>query len=232
MSATSSSSRRPQRPMTVESFDFAVDPALRRWSRVFGIRPERCTVTLSPTELTVTFGMWTLSTVPANVVAVEVDGPYRWWKVAGPPRLSLADLGITFATNAESGVCIELRNPVGGLDPLHVAATSEPDRHGGRSGALRRRAAPHRDGRPGERRAARIEGHPPSRHDRPDRPGAAAVAPTTALGRRPRARCRGDRHTVDAEPPSRRRPVTPRRRGRQLPPPLPRRRPTRRRDRP
>ena len=106
--------------MTVESFDFAVDPALRRWSRVFGVRPERCTVTLSPTELTVTFGMWTLSTVPANVVAVEVDGPYRWWKIAGPPRLSLGDRGITFATNAESGVCIELQHPVGGLDPLHV----------------------------------------------------------------------------------------------------------------
>ena len=106
--------------MTVESFDFTVDPALRRWSRLFGVRPERCTITLSATEVTVTFGKWTLSTVPANVVAVEVDGPYRWWKIAGPPRLSLADLGITFATNAEAGVCIELRDPVGGLDPLHV----------------------------------------------------------------------------------------------------------------
>jgi hypothetical protein len=106
--------------VSTESFGFAVDPALRRWSRLFGIRAERCTVTLSQSELTVTFGRWTLSTPPANIVAVEVDGPYQPWKIAGPPRLSLSDLGITFATTARRGVCVELHDPVGALDPFHL----------------------------------------------------------------------------------------------------------------
>lgn len=103
----------------MESFDFAVDPALRRWSRAFGVRPERCTATLSPADLTVTFGRWSLSTNPANVTTVSVTGPYRWWKVAGPPRLSLGDRGITFATTADQGVCLELRQAVGAIDPGH-----------------------------------------------------------------------------------------------------------------
>ena len=104
----------------MESFDFAVDPALRRWSRAFGVRPESCTVTLTPARLTVRFGPWSLSTSPSNVVAVSVTGPYRWWKVVGPPRLSLADRGITFATSADRGVCLELRQVVGAIDPLHL----------------------------------------------------------------------------------------------------------------
>ena len=104
----------------MESFHFAVDPALRRWSRAVGVRPENCTATLSPAELSVTFGRWSLSTSPANVAAVSVTGPYRWWKVAGPPRLSLVDRGITFATTAEHGVCLELHRAVGAIDPLHL----------------------------------------------------------------------------------------------------------------
>jgi hypothetical protein len=87
---------------------------------VFGVRPENCTATLSPAELSVTFGRWSLSTSPANVAAVSVTGPYRWWRIAGPPRLSLADRGITFATTADRGVCLELREAVGAIDPLHL----------------------------------------------------------------------------------------------------------------
>lgn len=129
----------------MEAFDFAVDPALRRWSRAFGVRPENCTATLSPAELTVTFGRWSFSTSPTNVSAVSVTGPYRWWKVAGPPRLSLADRGITFATTAEHGVCLELRHAVGAIDPLHLIRHSnvtitvaEPQRF---ADAVRRAAA-------------------------------------------------------------------------------------------
>lgn len=104
----------------MESFAFGVDPALRPWSRAFGVRPENCTATLSPTELSVTFGRWSFTTTPANVASATVTGPYSWWKVAGPPRLSLADRGITFATTAERGVCLELKEPVGAIDPLHL----------------------------------------------------------------------------------------------------------------
>jgi hypothetical protein len=70
--------------------------------------------------LSVTFGGWSLSTSLANVATVSVTGPYRWWKVVGPPRLSLVDRGITFATTAEHGVCIELHQAVGAIDPLHL----------------------------------------------------------------------------------------------------------------
>lgn len=104
----------------MESFGFAADPAMRRWSLAAGVRPENCTVRLSPTELSVTFGHWSLSTSPANVASATVTGPYRWWKVAGPPRLSLVDRGITFATTAAQGVCLQLREPVGAIDPLHL----------------------------------------------------------------------------------------------------------------
>lgn len=104
----------------MEYFAFAVDPNLRHWSRAFGVRPENCTVRVSPTELSVTFGRWSFSTSPANVAAVSVTGPYDWWKIAGPPRLSLADRGITFATTAEQGVCLQLRETVGAIDPLHL----------------------------------------------------------------------------------------------------------------
>ena len=116
--------RQPESWRDMESFDFAVDPALRRWSRAFGVRPENCTVTLSPTVLTVRFGRWSQATTAANVAAVSVSGPYRWWKVAGPPRLSLADGGITFATTAEHGVCLQLRQAVGAIEPLHLVRHS------------------------------------------------------------------------------------------------------------
>lgn len=109
------------------TFEFAADPALRRWSRLFGVRAEECTVTLSGERLTITFGRWALRTTPSNVADIAVTGPYRWWKVAGPPRLSLADRGVTFATTNRRGVCVRFRRPVRAIDPFglirHPAAT-------------------------------------------------------------------------------------------------------------
>ena len=46
--------------------------------------------------------------VDAPLSAVQdahVTGPYRWWTAVGP-RLSFADDGLTFGTNAIAGVCI------------------------------------------------------------------------------------------------------------------------------
>ena len=37
---------------------------------------------------------------------------------AGPPHLSLADRGITFATNRQRGLCIRLHRPHPAIDPL------------------------------------------------------------------------------------------------------------------
>ncbi len=41
----------------------------------------------------------------SQVVHAHVTGPYRWWTAVGA-RLSLADDGLTFGTNAAEGACI------------------------------------------------------------------------------------------------------------------------------
>lgn len=47
-----------------------------------------------------------------------VTGPYHLIKVAGPPRLSLSDRGVTFATNRQVGACIQLRRAHRAIEPL------------------------------------------------------------------------------------------------------------------
>ncbi|MGI9052073.1 MAG: hypothetical protein ACR2HQ_05400 [Ilumatobacteraceae bacterium] len=129
-------------PQIEETFPFAHDRRLRRWSRCFLVHPETAYVRVSAARLTVMFGRWSLSTATANVASVEITGPYRWWKVAGPPRLSLADRGITFATTAERGVCITFRRPVTAIDPFglihHPEATITVDDPDAFVAALRR----------------------------------------------------------------------------------------------
>ena len=60
----------------------------------------------------------------------EFTGPYKWWRVAGPPRLSLIDRGLTMATNTQKGVCLKFRRPVRGIEPVgifrHPAVTVTP----------------------------------------------------------------------------------------------------------
>ncbi|HEY8547365.1 MAG TPA: hypothetical protein VIL36_20025 [Acidimicrobiales bacterium] len=74
--------------------------------------PNTAHVEIGDGELHVRFGLWSLRTPVANVASTEVTGPYRWWKVAGPARLSLADGGVTFATTTRKGLCIQFREPV------------------------------------------------------------------------------------------------------------------------
>jgi hypothetical protein len=120
--------------MTPTAYAFDIDASTRRWNRVFLVHPEICTVRIDD-RLTAMFGRWSLSTPLSNIAEVSVTGPYRKWKVAGPPRLSLADGGVTFATTHRRGVCISFVEPVGALDPFgivrHPNATltvAEPDR--------------------------------------------------------------------------------------------------------
>ena len=89
-----------------------------RWARPFGVRPENSTVTVADGQLTATFGPWIVTTGVANVISASTTGPYRPWRVVGPARLSLADRGITFATNAEEGLCLAFERPVTGIDPF------------------------------------------------------------------------------------------------------------------
>ncbi|GBE64550.1 hypothetical protein MFM001_10120 [Mycobacterium sp. MFM001] len=50
--------------------------------------------------------------VPLSQVRdAHVTGPYRWWTALGP-RLSFADDGLTFGTNADAGVCIHFEPPI------------------------------------------------------------------------------------------------------------------------
>lgn len=99
-------------PRTTE-VGFRFDRALLPASLVAGASPATTGVVIGERELTVRFGLWRVTTPLGNIEQVCVTGPYAWWKVAGGPRLSLADRGLTFATSRRGGVCVVLREPVG-----------------------------------------------------------------------------------------------------------------------
>jgi hypothetical protein len=103
--------------VTVEVFGFEFDPLHRRVSRLFGVSQDSAVVTLTDTGLDATFGPWRMSTPYGNIRDVEVTGPYALVKTIGPPRLSVADRGLTFATNSRAGVCLVFRDAVPGIEP-------------------------------------------------------------------------------------------------------------------
>lgn len=114
-------------------FDFA--PTYRAVALAFGITPGTAYVDLLPEEIRVRFGLWRLSTGRSNVVGSERSGDYALLKTVGPPHLSFADRGITFATTGVHGICLSFREPVAGIEPTgrlrHPGATltlREPER--------------------------------------------------------------------------------------------------------
>jgi hypothetical protein len=116
------SSAKPRRaavvvPAAPHHFEFRHDGVVGAAASAVSATPARTSVDVADGVLTVRFGPWTLSTPLTNIAEVSESGPYRPWKVAGPPRLSLADRGITFATNADRGVCVRFFNPVPGIEP-------------------------------------------------------------------------------------------------------------------
>lgn len=123
------------------SFDFRFDD---RWKPIlagFGIRPSNSSVTITDEELDARFGPFRLRTPLDNVTGVETGGDYQWYRAIGA-RLSLADRGVTFGTNTESGVCVLFDSPVRALDPtgtlLHPGATFTVADTGGLADAVRR----------------------------------------------------------------------------------------------
>lgn len=108
-------------------FPLQFDARLAPLAAAFGVLPSTAYVDVDGSELHIRFGPWSLRTPVDNVREVTRTGPYRWWKIAGPPRLSLADRGITFATTAGAGVCIRFHEPVPAALPTsalrHPAAT-------------------------------------------------------------------------------------------------------------
>lgn len=128
---------------TAETFPFRFSGLVGLLARLFGVRSDRAHASISNDDvLTVRYGRWVAATPIANVSRVDVTGPYAVLKVAGPPHLSFADRGATFATNRDKGVCIVFYEPVSALLPLGLLAhpsltftVDEPEKFAARLGA-------------------------------------------------------------------------------------------------
>lgn len=111
----------------MEEFRFRWTTAYRLLAAPFLIAPRTASVRAEAAELTVRFGPWAMRTPIDNVVGSEITSGYSLIETAGPPHLSLADRGVTFATNGDRGLCIRFAFAVPGIDPLrrirHPAAT-------------------------------------------------------------------------------------------------------------
>jgi hypothetical protein len=103
-------------------FPYRYDQRLAPLWRPFLVRTKRDGVRLTDDgQLVATFGPLRVATPLANVDGAHVTGPYRWWTAAGA-RLSLADDGLTFGTNAQRGVCVHFAERVNGFGPRRHSA--------------------------------------------------------------------------------------------------------------
>lgn len=107
--------------------EFAFTRAYRVAALAFGVLPATTYVDVGPDDLLVRFGPWRLRTPLANVDGIELTGGFTFLKTAGPPHLSFADRGVTFATNGDRAACLTFHEPVRLLDPTgrlrHPGAT-------------------------------------------------------------------------------------------------------------
>lgn len=133
-------------------FAFSFSPLYRVLAAPFGVLPRTTGVEVDDDTFTVRFGPWLLRTPLDNVVGCERSGPYELPKTAGPAHLSLADHGMTCATNAEAGLCVRFAEPVAALDPLgrirSPAITVTVERIDELAGLLNGESEPERDGDP------------------------------------------------------------------------------------
>jgi len=113
--------------VTGDDYHFRFEPRYRLAGLPFGITPATTRLCVGETELQIVFGLWWLRTPLTNIRSVATTGPFRFIKTAGPPHLSFADKGVTFATNGELGVCLTFNEPVAAIDPTgtlrHPGAT-------------------------------------------------------------------------------------------------------------
>jgi hypothetical protein len=99
-------------------FDFRFSPGYERFARVFGITPARAWVEVDDDFFEARYGPWYVWTPRSNVVGCEITGPYAVWKTAGPARLAVTDIGLTFASNGDRGVRVDFADKVTGMDPI------------------------------------------------------------------------------------------------------------------
>lgn len=112
-------------------FDFRFAPSYARAASLFAITPALAWVEVDDSELRARYGRWRLSTGLDNIASVAVTGPYAFIKTAGPPRLGVTDLGLTFASNGDRGVLLSFHTKVVGLAPLRhpelTVTVAEPE---------------------------------------------------------------------------------------------------------
>lgn len=101
-------------------FEFRFSRSYRIAGLPFGVMPRTCEVRIGEGRLRARFGPWQAETAVDNIADVSITGPYSFVKTAGPAHLSLADRGLTFATNGNLGVCLVMREPVSGIDPFDL----------------------------------------------------------------------------------------------------------------
>jgi hypothetical protein len=119
------SRRVPCPSMPPRRFEFDFDPRYERAARPFGVTPDRAWVDVGDGRLDARYGRWRLRTPLANVRSAQLTGPYRFAKTAGPARLAVTDLGLTFASNGRRGVLIRFHRRVGGIDPFGLIRHGE-----------------------------------------------------------------------------------------------------------
>jgi hypothetical protein len=110
---------------STEHFDFDFDARYEPVARKFGVTPASAWVEVADGLLRARFGRARVCTELSNVKAVEITGPYRFLKTAGPARLGITDLGLTFATNGRRGVLISFHRRVPGVEPLGLLRHGE-----------------------------------------------------------------------------------------------------------
>jgi hypothetical protein len=113
----------PVPPTQRFEFDFA--PRYERAAGAFGITRANSWVEVGEGRLEARYGRWRVSTELENVSSAQITGPYRFIKTAGPPRLGVSDLGLTFASNGRRGVLICFSRRVPGIDPLAILRHGE-----------------------------------------------------------------------------------------------------------
>lgn len=96
-------------------FEFAFAAAYRLPALVVGVTPATAYAEVDDDEFRVYFGRWRLRTSRANVAGCEETGDFTFFRTAGPPRLSLADRGVTFATNGQRAACVRFHEPVSAI---------------------------------------------------------------------------------------------------------------------
>jgi hypothetical protein len=93
-------------------FRYAVDKRLALFWLPLGVRPARDGVTLTGDgRFVATYGLLRVETALDNIDDAHITTGYRWWTAVGA-RLSFADDGLTFGTNARRGVCVHFLTKV------------------------------------------------------------------------------------------------------------------------